>query len=135
MNAFLLVFLSFAISTVAFSQKSILLYSDSIPNSTGYKIVEEPVKYGLTKPVANANHPMKIIFHEWQNISKDIRKKLPLITRLKYLFMPPGWSPHGPGRTTEAMRAEAACAAAAAHAPSKAAAAAADQSAIARYAQ
>jgi len=46
MNAFLLVFLSFAISTVAFSQKSILLYSDSIPNSTGYKIVEEPVKYG-----------------------------------------------------------------------------------------
>ena len=83
-----------------------LIIWDKLFGTFQEEVKEEPVKYGLTKPVANANHPMKIIFHEWQNISKDVRKKLPLITRLKYLFMPPGWSHDGRSKTAKEMRKE-----------------------------
>ena len=64
----------------------------------------DPVKFGLTKPIENINNPLKIIFHEWQSISRDMKKKLPLSTRLKYLFMPPGWSHDGSSKTADEMR-------------------------------
>ena len=83
-----------------------LIIWDKLFGSFQEEVKEEPVKYGLTKPVENYNHPMKIIFHEWQNISRDIRKKLPLSTRLKYLFMPPGWSHDGSSKTAKEMRKE-----------------------------
>ncbi len=66
----------------------------------------DPVKYGLTKPVENINNPFKIIFHEWQSIGKDMRKKISFSTRLKYLFMPPGWSHDGSSKTADQMRKE-----------------------------
>ena len=93
-----------------------------------------PCRYGLVVPMTGYN-PLKIELFQWAALGRDLIASRSVRAVLGHLFMPPGWSPHGPGRTTEAMRAEAACAAAAAHAPSKAAAAAADQSAIARYAQ
>lgn len=70
------------------------------------ELESEPVKYGLTKPVENFNNPFKIIFHEWQSIGKDLRKKIPLSTRLKYLFMPPGWSHDGSSKTADQLRRE-----------------------------
>lgn len=70
------------------------------------EIKEEPVRYGLTKNVENAGNPVKIIFHEWQSIYKDFTKPLPLTTRLKYLFMPPGWSHDGSTKTARQMRKE-----------------------------
>jgi sterol desaturase/sphingolipid hydroxylase (fatty acid hydroxylase superfamily) len=70
------------------------------------ELVEEPVKYGLTKPVQNHNNPFKIIFHEWQSIAKDISKKIPFSTKLKYLIMPPGWSHDGSSKTANELRRE-----------------------------
>jgi len=70
------------------------------------EVKEVPVKYGLTKPLINAWHPAKIIFHEWQSIGKDMRKKISFSTRLKYLFMPPGWSHDGSTKTARQMREE-----------------------------
>ena len=81
-----------------------LIIWDKLFGSFQEEVANEPVKYGLTKPVANQNHPLKIIFHEWQNIGKDVSKKLPLGTRLKYLFMPPGWSHDGSSKTAREMR-------------------------------
>ncbi|MGG9961666.1 sterol desaturase family protein [Ferruginibacter sp. SUN106] len=81
-----------------------LIIWDKLFGSFQEEVESEPVKYGLTKPVDNHNHPVKIIFHEWQNIGKDISKKLPLGTRLKYLFMPPGWSHDGSTKTAREMR-------------------------------
>lgn len=66
----------------------------------------EPIRYGLTKPVAHAGNPFKIIFHEWQNIGTDLRKKIPFTTRLKYIFMPPGWSHDGSSKTADQLRKE-----------------------------
>lgn len=70
------------------------------------ELEEVPVKYGLTKPVANAVNPFKIIFHEWQSIIQDLKKKVPLSTKLKYIFMPPGWSHDGSKKTARQMRLE-----------------------------
>lgn len=70
------------------------------------EIPEEPIKYGLTKPLDNPYHPLKIIFHEWQSIGKDLQKKTSFFTKLKYLFMPPGWSHDGSSKTAKEMRKE-----------------------------
>jgi hypothetical protein len=47
---------------------------------------EEPVKFGLTTPLPPTNNPFKLIFHEWMSIKKDVSKKIPLATKIKYLF-------------------------------------------------
>jgi sterol desaturase/sphingolipid hydroxylase (fatty acid hydroxylase superfamily) len=83
-----------------------LIIWDKLLGTFQEEIKEEPVNYGLTKPVTNHNHPFKIIFHEWQNIGKDVTKKLPLNIRLKYLFKPPGWSHDGSSKTASQMRQE-----------------------------
>ncbi|MFT3908903.1 MAG: sterol desaturase family protein [Ferruginibacter sp.] len=66
----------------------------------------EPIKYGLTKPVENDKNPINIIFHEWKSIGKDLHKKIPFRTKLKYLFMPPGWSHDGSSKTANELRKE-----------------------------
>jgi sterol desaturase/sphingolipid hydroxylase (fatty acid hydroxylase superfamily) len=53
--------------------------------------IEKPV-YGLTKNI-NSYNPVRIAFHEWRDIVRDVRKANDLRTRLKYIFGPPGWSP------------------------------------------
>jgi sterol desaturase/sphingolipid hydroxylase (fatty acid hydroxylase superfamily) len=81
-----------------------LIIWDKMFSSFQKEIEEEPVKYGLTKPVEHAANPLKIIFHEWQSIARDLKKKTSLATRLKYIFMPPGWSPDGSTKTARQMR-------------------------------
>lgn len=65
---------------------------------------EEPVKYGLTKPLPKNNNPVNWVMHEWYAIAKDMRKKIPFLTKLKYLFMPPGWSHDGSTKTSAELR-------------------------------
>lgn len=83
-----------------------LIIWDKMFGSFQEELQEEPVKYGLTKPVENAANPAKIIFHEWQNMIRDIKKKTSLGTKLKYIFMPPGWSHDGSTKTARQMRLE-----------------------------
>ncbi len=81
-----------------------LIIWDRLFGSFQKELTDEPVIYGLAKTVANVEHPVKIIFHEWQEIGKDMKKQLPLGTKLKYLFMPPGWSHDGISQTSSQMR-------------------------------
>lgn len=83
-----------------------LIIWDKIFGSFQEELKEEPVKYGLTKPVENAVNPGKIIFHEWQNMIGDLKKKISLGTKIKYIFMPPGWSHDGSTKTARQMRLE-----------------------------
>ena len=70
------------------------------------ELASDPIKYGLTKPVKNPDNPITIIFHEWQNIAADIKKKTPFITKIKYMLMPPGWSHDGSSKTAGEFRNE-----------------------------
>ena len=83
-----------------------LIIWDKLFGTFQEEVKDVPVKYGLTKPLDNAWHPAKIIFHEWQSISKDMQKKIPFGTKLKYIFKPPGWSHDGSTKTAKQMREE-----------------------------
>jgi sterol desaturase/sphingolipid hydroxylase (fatty acid hydroxylase superfamily) len=51
----------------------------------------EPIRYGLAKPMENKSL-FTIIFHEWINIAKDVRRKdIGWREKLMYVFGPPGW--------------------------------------------
>ncbi len=65
---------------------------------------ERPV-YGLTKNV-NTFNPVWIAFHEWINLSKDLKRGRSVTNALKYLLNPPGWSHDGKTKTTRALRKE-----------------------------
>ena len=68
----------------------------------------EKLKFGLTKNLEDRG-PINVIFHEWKEILKDffVRKKdLPIGTRLKYVFMPPGWSHDGSSKTSKELQRE-----------------------------
>ncbi len=67
---------------------------------------EETVKYGLTTSLGT-HHPLKMVFHEWLNIYKDVsRKGLTFRERSMYLFGPPGWSHDGSSKTSVQLRKE-----------------------------
>lgn len=84
----------------------VLIIWDRLFGTFQKEVPEDPVKYGLTKPIDNPNHIGRIIFHEWQAIGHDLKKKTPLLTKLKYLFMPPGWSHDGSSKTASQLRKE-----------------------------
>ena len=66
----------------------------------------QPIKYGLTTNIKNPN-ALNIIFHEWQQIWKDVfQKNITLSQKMGYLFGPPGYSHDGSRKTSEEMRAE-----------------------------
>ncbi len=83
-----------------------LIIWDKLFGTFQAELEEEPVKYGITKPIENPNNPINVIFHEWKEIWVDLNKNSSLNTRLKYLFKPPGWSHDGSSKTTKEMRTE-----------------------------
>ncbi len=81
-----------------------LIIWDRVFGSFQDELTEEPVKFGLVKPINNPDHPGKIIFHEWQQIGADLQKPVSFSNKLKYIFMPPGWSHDGSTLTAKQMR-------------------------------
>ncbi len=65
---------------------------------------DEPIQFGLTKKLEQPHHPVHIVFHEWATIQKDLKKNIPLKTKLAYLFHPPGWSHDGSSKTSKQLR-------------------------------
>jgi len=63
----------------------------------------EPVVYGLTENI-NTYHPLKLVFHEWINIFKDLRKPSSIKSKIMYVFGPPGWSHDGSKFTSRQLR-------------------------------
>lgn len=67
---------------------------------------EDPVVYGITSNIHTYNL-LKIAFHEFQNIWKDVSEAPDLKSKLAYIFAPPGWSHDGRSKTSDQMRQEA----------------------------
>jgi len=63
-----------------------------------------PCRYGLVHPMTSYN-PLHVEFAQWRALLRDLASARSPRAVLGYLFMPPGWSPDGPGETTAALRA------------------------------
>ena len=55
----------------------------------------ERVRYGLTKNIETFN-PVKVAFHEFGSLWRDVRAARTWSARLGYLFRGPGWEPQAP---------------------------------------
>ncbi len=82
----------------------VLIIWDRIFGTFAAEIPSETPRYGLTKPLPDPHHPVKIIFHEWAAIRQDLKRKLPLRIKLLYLLKPPGWSHDGSSMTSKELR-------------------------------
>lgn len=66
---------------------------------------QERVRYGLTKDIETFN-PLRIGFHEFAAIGRDVARAPTLHAKLGYVLAPPGWSHDGSTHTaTELQRA------------------------------
>jgi sterol desaturase/sphingolipid hydroxylase (fatty acid hydroxylase superfamily) len=83
----------------------VLIIWDRLFGTFTEELAEEPPVYGLTKPLDNPHHPVKVVTHEWKAILQDLRKKTSLLNKLRYLLMPPGWSHDGSTMTSDQLRA------------------------------
>jgi sterol desaturase/sphingolipid hydroxylase (fatty acid hydroxylase superfamily) len=63
------------------------------------------IEYGITRPI-NAQSFMDVYFGELQLLWKDLKEEPKWSNRIKYIFMPPGWSPEGTFHTAKTMRNE-----------------------------
>ena len=68
-----------------------------------------PCRYGLVVPMTGYN-PLRIELFQWRALVRDLLAARSVRAVFGHLFLAPGWSPHGPGSTTEALRAQAALA-------------------------
>ncbi len=65
----------------------------------------EPVVYGITTDI-NTYNPLRIATHDFVSAWQDIKRAPTFTDKLKYLFMPPGWSHDGSTKTADEMREE-----------------------------
>lgn len=63
---------------------------------------EKPV-YGITKNI-NTYNLFKIASHEYVDLWHDVKNAPGLLNKLKYIFMPPGWSHNGPDQRAKTLR-------------------------------
>ncbi|MCB1386983.1 MAG: sterol desaturase family protein [Nitratireductor sp.] len=67
---------------------------------------EDMPRYGIVKNIATFN-PLKVAFHEWIGMWKDVLQPgIGLGDRLRYAYMPPGWSHDGSRKGSEALKAD-----------------------------
>ncbi|WP_421825611.1 sterol desaturase family protein [Larkinella sp.] len=64
---------------------------------------EERPTYGLSKNIETHN-PVRIAFHEWIDICRDVAKSGSFRQAMRYVFGPPGWSHDGSRKTTRQLR-------------------------------
>jgi sterol desaturase/sphingolipid hydroxylase (fatty acid hydroxylase superfamily) len=81
----------------------VLIIWDKLFGTFQKELEHEPVKYGLTQNL-QSNNPGKIVFHEWQDIICDLKKKTSFKNKIMYLLGPPGWSHDGNGKTSAQLR-------------------------------
>ena len=83
-----------------------LIIWDRMFNTFQNELPNEPVKYGLTKPMNNPNNLFNHVLHEWKRLAVDLKKKVSFSTKIKYLLNPPGWSHDGSTKTAFQLRNE-----------------------------
>ena len=67
--------------------------------------MEDKIIYGLTHQPENMG-PVNIVFHEFRAMQADMKRAPGFRNKLKYMFMPPGWSHDGTTQTAKTMQRE-----------------------------
>jgi sterol desaturase/sphingolipid hydroxylase (fatty acid hydroxylase superfamily) len=65
---------------------------------------EDPPRYGIVHDIATFN-PVRIAFHEWAALLRDLGHARSLREATGAVFGPPGWRADGSGATSQAIRA------------------------------
>ena len=81
----------------------ILIVYDRLFGSFAEEDAAEPCRYGLVTPV-NSHNPLRIAFHDWMALVRDLAAARSLRAVLGALFGPPGWQADGLGPTTKNLR-------------------------------
>jgi hypothetical protein len=66
---------------------------------------KERPRYGIVSQLGTFN-PLRVAFHEWIGMWRDVSRAKSLREVLGYTFGPPGWSPDGSRKTSAALKAE-----------------------------
>ncbi|MDB4972505.1 MAG: Sterol desaturase [Myxococcaceae bacterium] len=66
---------------------------------------DDPPVYGITKNI-ETYHPVRIAFHEWRALFRDVWRTPRLRDKVRYLFAPPGFSPDGSTLTSKQLQAK-----------------------------
>ncbi len=67
------------------------------------EVNEEPCNYGLVNDLGTFN-PIRVAFHEWVGIIKDIAGAKTIKARLLFLLAAPGWTPDGSRMTSDMIK-------------------------------
>ncbi len=81
----------------------ILIIWDRMFSTFEPELDEEPPRYGIVKNLGDFNI-VRVAFHEWIGIGRDLAKARSARDVLGYVFGPPGWRPDGQGTTSEDLR-------------------------------
>jgi sterol desaturase/sphingolipid hydroxylase (fatty acid hydroxylase superfamily) len=65
----------------------------------------EPCRYGITRNLGTFN-PLKVAFHEWLGIARDLVTARSWRDRFMFIAAPPGWSPDGSRETSDMLKAK-----------------------------
>ena len=74
------------------------LFGSFVPEDTA-----EPCRYGIVHQLGTF-HPLKVAFHEWIGILRDLWQARSWRERAGFLFGPPGWSPDGARLTSDDIK-------------------------------
>jgi sterol desaturase/sphingolipid hydroxylase (fatty acid hydroxylase superfamily) len=69
------------------------------------ELAEEPCRFGLVRNLGTFN-PLRVAFHEWIGIFKDVARARSVREVLGYIAGPPGWSPDGSRDTSDSIKAK-----------------------------
>jgi sterol desaturase/sphingolipid hydroxylase (fatty acid hydroxylase superfamily) len=83
----------------------LLIIWDKLFGTFQPELDDVPVRFGITHPL-QTYHPLKVIFHEWQDMAADLKKPCTIGDKLHYVFGPPGWSHDGSRKTSRQLREE-----------------------------
>ena len=83
----------------------ILIVWDKLFGTFQPELDEEKPRYGIVRNLSNFNI-LRVAFHEWGGIAKDLAGARSLREVGGYLFGPPGWSPDGSRDTSATLRAQ-----------------------------
>ncbi|CAN5791124.1 sterol desaturase family protein [soil metagenome] len=83
----------------------ILIIWDRMFGTFQPELDEEAPRYGIVKNLSNFNI-IRVAFHEWGGIAKDLACSRSLREVAGYLFGPPGWSPDGSRDTSATLKAQ-----------------------------